>query len=37
MKDTKNSKVSKGLLGEGLVAVFGMPQRFDLALGEFAH
>jgi HKD family nuclease len=31
MKSAENPKVSRGLVGEGLAAVIGMPQRFDLA------
>ena len=39
MKNTETLKGSKGLLGEGLAAVIGMPQPFDLArrLSESSH
>jgi HKD family nuclease len=39
MKNPENSMASRGLLGEGLAAVFGMPQRFDLStkLSESSH
>jgi HKD family nuclease len=39
MKTVRDLKVSRGLLGEGLAAVIGMPQGFDLArrLSESSH
>jgi len=39
MKNTEKLKVSKGLLGEGLAAVIGMPQQFDLTrrLSQSSH
>lgn len=39
MKSAQDSKASRGLLGEGMAAVIGMPQGFDLAsrLSESPH